>query len=77
MVSGLVFITDIHALGLETTKGLVLSTDFYWDMDDKTRAWADRYYKKMGTMPTLTHAADYSATLQYLKAMEGRQERQG
>jgi branched-chain amino acid transport system substrate-binding protein len=70
IVSGLVFITDIHALGLETTKGLVLSTDFYWDMDDKTRAWADRYYKKMGTMPTLTHAADYSATLQYLKAME-------
>jgi branched-chain amino acid transport system substrate-binding protein len=69
-VSGLVFITDIHALGLETTKGLVLSTDFYWDMDDKTRAWADRYYKKMRTMPTLTHAADYSATLQYLKAME-------
>jgi len=70
MVSGLVFITDIHALGLKTTKGLVISTDFYWDMDDKTRAWADRYYKKMGTMPTLSHAADYSATLQYLKAME-------
>jgi branched-chain amino acid transport system substrate-binding protein len=70
IVSGLVFITDIHALGLKTTKGLVLSTDFYWDMDDKTRAWADRYYKKMGSMPNLSHAADYSATLQYLKAME-------
>jgi branched-chain amino acid transport system substrate-binding protein len=70
MVSGLVFITDIHALGLKTTKGLVISTDFYWDMDDKTRAWADRYYKQMGTMPTMTHASDYSATLQYLKAME-------
>jgi branched-chain amino acid transport system substrate-binding protein len=70
IVSGLVFITDIHALGLETTKGLVLSTDFYWDRDDKTRAWADRYYKKMGIMPTLSQAAGYSATLQYLKAME-------
>jgi len=70
IVSGLVFITDIHALGLETTKGLVLSTDFYWDMDDKTRAWADRYFKKMGSMPNLSQAADYSATLQYLKAME-------
>jgi branched-chain amino acid transport system substrate-binding protein len=70
MVSGLVFITDIHALGLNATKGLVIATDFYWDMDAKTRAWAERYYKKMGTMPTMTHAADYSATLQYLKAME-------
>lgn len=70
VVSGLVFITDIHALGLETTKGLVLSTDFYWDMDDKTRTWANRYFKKMGSMPNLSQAADYSATLQYLKAME-------
>ena len=70
MVSGLVFITDIHALGLNATKGLVIATDFYWDMDDMTRAWAERYFKKMGTMPTMTHAADYSATLQYLKAME-------
>jgi branched-chain amino acid transport system substrate-binding protein len=70
MVSGLVFITDVHALGLKTIKGLVIATDFYWDMDDRTRAWAERYYKKMGTMPTMTHASDYSATLQYLKAME-------
>src|SRR5262249_45751284 len=70
MVSMLVFITDIHALGLKVTKGLVIATDFYWDMDDKTRAWAARYYKRMGSMPTMTHASDYSATLQYLKAME-------
>jgi branched-chain amino acid transport system substrate-binding protein len=70
VVSGLVFLTDIHALGLKTTKGLLLSSDFYWDMDDKTRAWADRYYKKMGAMPNLSQAAGYSATLQYFKAME-------
>jgi len=70
VVSGLVFLTDIHALGLQTTKGLVLSSDFYWDMDDQTRAWSERYYKKMGSMPNLSHAADYSAALQYLKAME-------
>jgi branched-chain amino acid transport system substrate-binding protein len=70
MVSGLVFITDIHALGLKVVKGLVNTADFYWDMDDKTRAWSERYYKKMGSMPTETHASDYSATLQYLKAME-------
>lgn len=70
VVSGLVFLTDIHALGLKTTKGLVLSSDFYWDMDDKTRAWSERYYKKTGVMPNLSHAAGYSATLQYLRAME-------
>jgi branched-chain amino acid transport system substrate-binding protein len=70
IVSGLVFMTDIHALGLKTTKGLVLSTDFYWDMDDQTRAWSERYYKKMGVMPNLSHAGDYSAALQYFKAME-------
>jgi branched-chain amino acid transport system substrate-binding protein len=70
MVSMLVFITDVHALGLNTIKGLVVASDFYWDMDEKTRAWAERYYKIMGSMPTMTHASDYSATLQYLKAME-------
>lgn len=70
VVSMLVFITDVHALGLKTIKGLVVVSDFYWDMDDKTRAWAERYYKVMGSMPTMSHAAGYSATLQYLKAME-------
>jgi branched-chain amino acid transport system substrate-binding protein len=70
VVSMLVFITDVHALGLKTIKGLVVASDFYWDMDERTRAWAERYYKVMGTMPTMTHASDYSATLQYLKAME-------
>jgi branched-chain amino acid transport system substrate-binding protein len=70
MVSMLVFITDVHALGLKTIKGLVVASDFYWDMDDKTRAFAERYYKIMGSMPTMSHAAGYSATLQYLKAME-------
>ena len=48
MVSMLVFITDVHALGLKTIKGLVIVSDFYWDMDDRTRAWAERYYKIMG-----------------------------
>jgi branched-chain amino acid transport system substrate-binding protein len=70
MVSMLVFITDVHALGLKTIKGLVVASDFYWDMDEKTRAFAERYYKVMGSMPTMSHAAGYSATLQYLKAME-------
>jgi branched-chain amino acid transport system substrate-binding protein len=70
MVSMLVFITDVHALGLKTIKGLVVVSDFYWDFDDKTRAWAERYYKLTGKMPTMSHAAGYSATLHYLKAMQ-------
>ena len=56
MVSMLVFITDVHALGLKTIKGLVVVSDFYWDFDDKTRTWAERYYKLMGKMPTMSHA---------------------
>jgi branched-chain amino acid transport system substrate-binding protein len=70
MVSMLVFITDVHALGLKTIKGLVVVSDFYWDFDDKTRAWAERYYKLMGKMPTMSHAAHYSAAVHYLKAMQ-------
>ena len=70
MVSMLVFITDVHALGLKTIKGLVVVSDFYWDFDDKTRTWAERYYKLMGKMPTMSHAAVYSATLHYLKAVQ-------
>jgi branched-chain amino acid transport system substrate-binding protein len=70
MTSMLVFITDVHALGLKTMKGLVVVTDFYWDFDDKTRAWAERYYKAMGKMPTMSHAADYSALMHYFKAVE-------
>jgi len=69
VVSMLVFITDVHALGLKAIKGLVVVTDFYWDFDEKTRAWSERYYKAMNKMPTMSHAAVYSATTHYLKAM--------
>jgi branched-chain amino acid transport system substrate-binding protein len=70
MTSMLVFITDVHALGLKTMQGLVVQSDWEWNLDDKSRAWAQRYFKQMGSMPTMTHASDYSAVLQYLKAME-------
>jgi branched-chain amino acid transport system substrate-binding protein len=66
----LVFITDVHAVGLETVQGLVLESDFYWDMDERTRAFGERYFKRIGKMPTMTHAANYSATLNYLKAVQ-------
>jgi branched-chain amino acid transport system substrate-binding protein len=67
----LVFITDIHALGLPTAQGLVLTESFYWDRNDESRAFAKRFapqYK--GNMPTMVQAGVYSAVLHYLKAVE-------
>ncbi len=66
----LVFITDIHSLGLETAQGMMLTTGFYWDMDDQTRAWSKRWSEKMGggKMPSMVHAGTYSQVLHYLKS---------
>ena len=65
----LVWITDVHALGLETAQGLVLTNGFYWDRDDETRAFAKRFFAKLGHMPHMGDAGDYSSTLHYLKAI--------
>jgi branched-chain amino acid transport system substrate-binding protein len=67
----LVFLTDVHALGLEKAQGLVLTEAFYWDMNDRTRAWSKRFAERHhGAMPTSVQAGVYSATLHYLKAVE-------
>jgi branched-chain amino acid transport system substrate-binding protein len=67
----LVFLTDVHALGLEKAHGLVLTEAFYWDLNDKTRAWSKRFAERhKGAMPTSVQAGVYSATLHYLKAVE-------
>jgi branched-chain amino acid transport system substrate-binding protein len=66
----LMFITDIHSLGLDLTKGMYLTSGWYWNLNDDTRAWAKRYYAKMKKEPSMLQAADYSATLQYLKAVK-------
>ncbi len=67
----LVFLTDVHALGLEKAHGLVLTEAFYWDLNDKTRAWSKRFAERhKGAMPTMVQAGVYSATLHYLKAVE-------
>jgi branched-chain amino acid transport system substrate-binding protein len=66
----LVFITDVHAVGLQTAQGLVLTTAWYWNMNDKTRAFADRFFAKTKAMPTFSQAAYYSATLAYLNAVK-------
>ncbi len=64
------FVTDVHSLGLETSQGLYLTTGFYWDRTDQTRAWSRRYAAKMGgSMPTREHAETYSAVRHYLRAI--------
>ncbi len=74
----LLFLSDIHALGLESAKDLILTTGFYWDMDDETRAWSKRYAERMsGTMPTMVHAGVYSAVMNYLKAAEASGKLEG
>ena len=64
------YITDIHRLGLQAAQGLFLTTGWYWDLDDDTRAFAKRYFDKMKKEPTMNQAGYYSATLTYLKAVK-------
>jgi branched-chain amino acid transport system substrate-binding protein len=67
----LVFISDVHALGLKAAQGLVLTESFYWDLNDQTRAFSKRFAEKnAGKMPTMVHAGVYASVLHYLKAVE-------
>ena len=67
----LVFITEVHALGLEAAQGLMLTDAFYWDQNDGTREWSKRFAERHGgDMPTSVHAGVYASTLHYLKAVE-------
>jgi len=66
----LVFINDINTLGLEAAQGMLLTNAFYWDRTEESRAWAQRYFQRMGKMPNMTQAGIYSATTHYLKAVE-------
>ena len=65
----LMFITDIHSLGLATTQTMYLTEAFYWDRNDETRAWSKRFFDKQRKMPTMVQAGLYSATLHYLNAV--------
>ena len=65
----LVFINDIHALGLDVAKGMLLTEAFYWDMNAETRAWARRYFERMKKMPNMIQAGTYSSILHYLRAV--------
>ena len=66
----LVFITDVNALGLDTAQGLVLTESFYWDLNEKTREWTERFEERAGQKPTMVHAGVYAGVLHYLKAVE-------
>ena len=70
MAALLALITDVHSLGLPTAQGLLLTTSFYWDMDDKTREWSKRYFAKMNRMPTMWQAGVYSSVMVYLNAIK-------
>jgi branched-chain amino acid transport system substrate-binding protein len=66
----IVFIADIHSLGLQSAQGLLLSSAFYWDLNDETRAWSKRFIEKTQKVPTMIHAGTYGAVMHYLKAVE-------
>jgi len=66
----LLFLTDVHAMGLDIAQGLVLTTAWYWDLDDRTRAFAKKFFDKVKKEPTFPQAAFYSATFTYLDAVK-------
>jgi len=66
----LMFINDVHALGLKATEGMYLTDGWYWNQSAESRAWSRRFFEKMKRMPSMIQAADYSATAHYLKAIE-------
>ncbi|SLN76651.1 ABC transporter substrate-binding protein [Oceanibacterium hippocampi] len=66
----LVFVNTIKALGLDTAQGLQFTAAFYWDLNDETRAWSQKFYDRHGAMPSFIQAGVYSAVLHYLKAIE-------
>ncbi|MBR0784654.1 ABC transporter substrate-binding protein [Bradyrhizobium iriomotense] len=64
------FISDVHSLGLKLAQGLIVTEAYYWDLNDKTRAFGKRFLERVKRMPTMNQAATYSATLHYLKAVQ-------
>jgi branched-chain amino acid transport system substrate-binding protein len=66
----LVFLSDIHSLGLATAKGMYLTTAFYWDRDDASRKWSQRFFDKQKKMPTMVHAGVYSELMHYFQAVK-------
>jgi len=70
MAALLMTLAEVHGLGLKAAQGLVLTEAFYWDRDDASRAFAERYFKRFGRMPSMIQAGTYSSVLSYLKAVK-------
>jgi branched-chain amino acid transport system substrate-binding protein len=70
LVGFLLYLTDVHALGLPVTQGLLLSEGFYWDQNESARAWSQRFFEKTKRMPTKQHASVYASVVHYLKAVK-------
>jgi branched-chain amino acid transport system substrate-binding protein len=70
LASMIAMITDVHAMGLKVTQGMISTDGFYWDLNDETRAWSRRFFERHKRMPTMIQAGVYSATLHYLKAIK-------
>lgn len=68
-VTPIMFLSDVHSLGVSTAHDLLFTTSWYWDQNDRTRAWSKRFQSAAGTIPNDTHAATYSAVLSYLRAV--------
>lgn len=66
----LMFINDVHALGLQATQGMYLTDGWYWDQSNESRAWARKFFEKIKRMPSMLQAADYSSTMHYLNAVK-------
>ena len=66
----LMFITDIHSLGLKATQNMYLTEGFYWDLNPETRAWSKRFFDQTKRMPTMIQAGQYSSVMHYLKAVK-------
>jgi branched-chain amino acid transport system substrate-binding protein len=66
----LVFISDVHSLGLKTAQGLQLTEAFYWDQNDETRAWSKKFFEKMNRQPSMSQAGVYGAVMHYLNAIK-------
>ncbi|QTP56555.1 ABC transporter substrate-binding protein [Billgrantia sulfidoxydans] len=70
LASLMVFITDMKSIGLDVAQGTQFVTGWYWNMDEQSREWAERFQQRVGRMPTMVQAGDYSAVTHYLKAIE-------
>lgn len=70
IVPVLIFINDVHSMGLQSAQGIYLTDGFYWDLDEQTRAWSKRYFDRLKKMPNMIQAGVYSGVLHYLKAIQ-------